>query len=387
MQPLAAQQGVVSFRSAEERNGSVRLTWLWYLLLPAVPVAFLLRWLNAGPVVTFLSAGLGIVPLAALMGRSTDALAVRIGPQFGGLLNATFGNAAELILGLVGIKRGLFAIVKASLTGSIIGNALLVLGAGLLVGGLRHRKQLFDRERVGLQATLLVLAAIGLTIPTVLSYLSGPGTQVHLSVEVAGVLLCTYLLSVCYSLLREHDRDVVMGKEPESGEGPRWGVARALSLLAFSTILVTVLSEFLAGSIEQARDQGSLEALGMSEVFVGVVLVAIIGNAAEHSTAVQMAYHNKIDLALHIAIGSSLQIALLVTPLLVFGSLALAPQPLDLHFTLLEVLAVWASVIVTHLVAADGQSHWMEGVLLLAVYIILALAFYHLPPVSSSQAG
>jgi Ca2+:H+ antiporter len=328
----------------------------------------------------FATAGLGIIPLAAIMGRATDALSTRLGSTVGGLLNAAFGNAAELILSLVALRRGLFSVVKASLTGSIIGNALLVLGLSLLVGGLRHRRQTFDRTSAGLQSTLLVLAAIGMTIPSLLFQTLGPKAEVQLSEEVAGVLLFTYLLSLVFSLITHRDEGDIIGGSHGSAELSSWRPAWAVVTLAVATALVAVLSEFLVGAVETAQKQGLLDKLGMSEVFVGVVLLAIIGNAAEHSTAVQMAYHNKLDLALHIAVGSSLQIALVVTPVLVFASLALAEQPLDLHFTLLEVLAVGASVVVVALVAADGESHWMEGVLLLAVYAILAMAFYHVPP-------
>jgi Ca2+:H+ antiporter len=350
-----------------------------YVALGAAPAAIVLRWLDAGPVSVFVAAAVGIVPLAALLGRATDAVASRMGPQVGGLLNATFGNAAELILGLVALRRGMFSVVKASLTGSILGNALLVLGLSLLVGGLRHRRQTFDRVTVGLQSTLLVLAAIGLTIPSVLFPALGPEVEVRLSQQVAAVLLLTYLVSVVFALATDRQTQECVGVPPEKAEPPAWRTGTALVALGSATALIAVLSELLVGAIETAQEHGYLATLGMSEVFVGVVVLAVLGNAAENSTAILMAYRNKVDLSLHIAIGSSLQIALVVTPVLVFASLYLAPEPLDLHFTLAEVLAVGASVIVVALVAADGQSHWMEGVLLLAVYLILALTFYHVP--------
>jgi Ca2+:H+ antiporter len=360
---------------------------IWYLLL-LVPVAMVVPWLGAGPVVQFLAAGIGIIPLAAVMGRATEALAARLGPQFGGILSASFGNAAELILGLVALRRGLIPVVKASITGSIIGNALLVLGLSVLVGGLRHRRQYFDRTTVGLQSTLLVLAAVGLTIPTILAQVLPPAEEVNLSEEVAGVLLATYVLNVLFSFVSpEPKTEDVVQTPAEPAEPPGWGPWVAGGILLGATASVAVLSEVLVDAIETARDRGYLEAMGMSEVFLGVVVVAVVGNAAENSTAVLMAYRNKIDLSLHIAVGSSLQIALLVMPLLVFASLALAPTPLDLHFTLLEVLAVGASVVVVHLVAADGQTHWMEGVLLLAVYLILAMAFYHVPAAQQRSHG
>ncbi len=351
----------------------------WYLLLLAVPAALVLRALHAGPVASFVVAGLGIVPLAALMGRSTEALAARLGPNLGGLLNASFGNASEMILGLVALRKGLVPIVKASITGSIIGNALLVLGLSLVVGGVRHRRQTFNGATVGLQSTLLVLAVIGLAVPSVLVHILPAPSEVRLSEEVAGVFLAVYLLNLLYSFVsREREADLVQGRSAASEAAP-WRAWLAAAVLLASTVLVAVLSEVLVGAIEQAQDQGYLQAWGMSEVFVGVIVLAVVGNAAENSTAILMAYRNKIDLSLHIAIGSSLQIALLVMPVLVFASMVLGPQPLDLHFTVLELLAVTASAVVVHLVAADGQTHWMEGVLLVAVYLILAMAFYHLP--------
>ncbi len=359
----------------------MRAHHLLYVLLLAVPAAFVVHWLAAGPVLTFLVSGLGIVPLAAVMGRATEALGTRLGPQVGGLLSATFGNAAELILGLAALNRGLVAVVKASITGSIIGNGLFVLGLSLLVGGLRNGRQTFDRTTVGLQSTLLALAAIGLIIPSVLARVLTARQEVNLSEEVAAVFLITYLLSVIFSLLGQHKRDEEdpVSAPREKEEAPSWGPWLAVGILVGATALVALLSEFLVGAIETARDQGVLAAWGMTETFIGVILVAVMGNAAENSSAVLMAYRNKSDLALHIAVGSSLQIALLVMPVLVFASLLVAPQPLDLHFSLLELLAVGASVLVVHMVAADGQSHWMEGVLLVGVYVILALAFFHLP--------
>ena len=277
-------------------------------------------------------------------------------------------------------RRGLTAVVKASITGSIIGNALFVLGLSFLAGGLRHGRQRFDRAHVGLQSTLLVLASIGLTIPSVLFHTIGEGNDVLLSEEVAVILFATYLLNLVFTFLGRSDDQASKAPAPTRARiRPNPTPRLATGILIAATVAVACLGEVLVGAIEQAREQGYLEAWGMSEVFVGVVLVALIGNAAENSAAVQMAYRDKIRLALHIALGSSLQISLLVTPILVFASLFFAPHTLDLHFTLLEVLAVSFSVIVVAFVAADGESHWMEGVLLLAVYAIFALAFYHLP--------
>ncbi len=358
----------------------MRLEYVWYALLPAVAAALVLHALNAGPVVTFVAAGLGIIPLAAFLGRATDSLAGHLGPWLGALLIASFGNAAELIIGLFALRQGMISVVKASLAGSLIGNALFVMGLSLLAGGLRNGPQKFNRVAIGLRSTLLVVASIGLTIPSALYFSLGPDGEVHLSVEVAIVFLITYVLDLVFSFLaaRRPAEDQVHTRGPKP-EPPEWGHWLAGVILLGTALLVVFVSEALVGALEQARDLGYLEAWGMSEVFIGVIVIALVGNAAENSTAVQMAYRNKIDLALHIALGSSLQIALLVMPVLVFASLAISPTPLDLHFRPLEVLAVAASVIVVAFVAADGKSHWMEGVLLLAVYTILAMAFYHVP--------
>jgi Ca2+:H+ antiporter len=324
-------------------------------------------------------AGLGIIPLAMLLGRATDSIAIHLGPAAGGLLNATFGNAAELILGLVALRRGLLELVKASLIGSIIGNALLVLGMSLLVGGLRHRRQAFDRVSAALQANLLVLAAVGLCVPSILFHALGPSASTRFSTEVAAIFLVTYFASLFFSLVTHREKKATAMLDAGNGRSLTWQARPALLVLFASTTLIALLSEILVGAVETAQHTGYLERLGMSELFLGVIVVAFIGNAAEHSTAIWMAHHNKVGVTLHIAVGSGLQIALLVTPVLVFASLALAPEPLELNFTVLEMLALGASVIVVALVATDGESHWMEGILLLAVYLILALAFYHFP--------
>jgi Ca2+:H+ antiporter len=353
----------------------MRTRYLWFLSLVAVPVAVALHFAGVSSVATFFGAGAAIIPLAALMGRATDALADRLGARLGALLNATFGNAAELILGLVALRHGLLTLVKASLIGSIIGNALLVFGMCCLAGGLRHGRQSFDRAAAALSANLLVLAAIGLVVPSALFPLLGDAAEVRLSAEVSGVLLAAYVLSVVFSLLSEPaEPEPIRG--PKAEEPPAWGTWPALGVLVVATAGVAVRSEFLTEAVQHGMRDGGW---GVSEAFVGVIFVAVIGNAAEHSTAVVLAWRNKMDVALHIAVGSSLQIALLVTPLLVFASFVLAPRPLDLHFGAAEAVAVIASAVVVALVAADGQSHWMEGVLLLAVYLILALAFWHLP--------
>jgi Ca2+:H+ antiporter len=360
-----------------------------YWLLAAVPLAVVLELAHAPSVGIFIAAGLAIIPLAGLMGRATENLAETLGAGVGGLLNATFGNAAELIIALMLMLRGphMYDYVKASLTGSIIGNVLLVLGLSILVGGIHHSKQVFNRTAASMGATLLALASIGLLVPTFFFYLVAPAQAtgatsdqenlMHLSEEIAGVLAGVYLLSLIFSL-RTHQHLFAGPEEeqPTTGEHhqPEWGRTTALMVLLVATALVALMSEFLSGSVEEAA-----AALGMTPVFVGVIVVAVVGNAAEHSTAVLMAWKNKMDLSFNVAVGSSIQIALFVAPVLVFASLLMG-KPMDLHFTPLEVIALISSIAVLALVAQDGESHWMEGVMLLAVYFIFAMAFFYLPP-------
>ncbi|HEX7051509.1 MAG TPA: calcium/proton exchanger [Longimicrobiales bacterium] len=349
-------------------------------LLVFVPVALVLEYvLHAGGIPLFITSALGIVPLAGLMGRATELLAERLGEGIGGLLNATFGNAAELIIAIVALQAGFFDLVKASITGSIIGNVLLVFGAGALFGGLRYPRQGFNRTAAGLGSTLMALSAIGLVVPAIFHYIvrGSPGApEQELSLEISVVLMATYALSLIFTL-KTHKHLYVgdAGAHPlEDGDGAPHSLKRALLLLLVATAGVALMSEILVGAVEEAA-----AAFGMSEVFVGVILVALIGNAAEHSTAVLMAGKNKMDAAINIAVGSSIQIALFVAPLLVFLSYAVAPRPMDLIFTTFEVVAVAIAVVVMVFIAQDGETHWMEGVQLLAVYAILALAFYFLP--------
>jgi Ca2+:H+ antiporter len=314
------------------------------------------------------------------MGKATEHLAERVGEGIGGLLNATFGNAAELIIAIVALRAGLYDVVKASLTGSIIGNILLVFGLSALVGGVRFSIQSFNKTAANLGTTMLTLAAIGLVVPAIFHYVVVDGETVvaeqELSLEIAVILMATYVLSLIFTL-RTHkhlyagghgdDADEAMGTEG-------WSTTRSLAVLLIATAFVALMSEFLVGAVE-----ATAKSFGMTEVFVGVILVAIIGNAAEHSTAVLMAIKNKMDIAINIAVGSSIQIALFVAPLLVFLSYFIGPQPMDLIFTNFEVLAITLSVAIMALISQDGESNWMEGVQLLAVYGILGMAFFYLP--------
>lgn len=353
------------------------------LFLPLAVVAAALHW--SGPAV-FACAALAIVPLAGLMGEATESLAARLGAGVGGLLNATFGNAAELIIALVALQRGLYDVVKASITGSIVGNVLLVLGFAMLAGGARRERQTFDRSAAAAGSTLLALAAIGLLVPalfhevatravarTALTAAREQALERGVSLEIAVVLFATYLLSLLFSL-HTHKHLYAGQDHTAAHERPGGRPWRAVAVLLAATAGVAWMSELLVGAVEEAS-----RALGLTEVFVGVIVVAIIGNAAEHSTAVMMALKNKMDLAMNIAIGSSIQVALFVAPLLVFAS-AFGPHGLmDLRFSLFEVLAVGIAVAVVNLVAQDGECNWLEGAMLLAVYLMLGIAFYFLP--------
>lgn len=347
-----------------------------YVLLIFVPVSLTLEFTHGNPVMLFATAALAIVPLAGIMGKATEHLASTMGAAVGGLLNATFGNAAEMIIAIVALRAGLHDVVKASLTGSIIGNVLLVLGLAIVMGGVRHEQQHFNKTAAGLGTTLLALSATGLVIPAVFAMVAGPegsGRVQSMSLGIAAVLFVTYLLSLWFQL-RTHRRLFETAGGHGQNEGPVWSRKKAAIVLLAATAFVALESEMLVGSIEHAA-----ASMGMTNIFVGVILVAIIGNAAEHSTAVLVAMKNKMDLCMNIAIGSSIQIALFVAPVLLFLSYAIGPQPMDLVFVPFEVIAVGISVGIVALVAHDGESHWMEGVLLLAVYAILGIAFFFLP--------
>jgi Ca2+:H+ antiporter len=363
---------------------------LW--LLAFVPVALALEHVfHAGAVPIFITSAIAIIPLAGLMGRATERIAERVGEGLGGLLNATFGNAAEVIIAGMALNAGLHDLVKASITGSIIGNVLLVFGLSALVGGVRFQAQTFNRTAASLGGTLLVLSAIGLVVPAIFHYTAaamqpgaGPALDVdaatgrlphelELSLEIAIVLMATYLLSLLFTLrTHRHLYTGDAGHAHAHGDAPPLG--RSVGLLLAATAGVALMAELLVGAAEVTA-----EAFGWNEIFVGVILVAIIGNAAEHSTAVLMAAKNRMDAAVNIAVGSSIQIALFVAPLLLFLSYFIGPGPMDLLFTPFEVLAVVLCAGIMAFITHDGESHWMEGVQLLAVYVILGIAFFFLP--------
>ena len=330
--------------------------------------------LQAPPMLVFLLACVGLIPLAKQMGAATEVLAAQAGPRVGGLLNATLGNAAELIITLVAIREGYLELAKASITGSIIGNLLLVLGASLLAGGIRNGVQRFSREATDRYATLLALAVIALCVPSLFGQSIGDPMDArveYLSLGVAGAMILIYILSLVYSL---RDRNGVFTPLRETETAPSRGSGRTAFLrLGLATAGVVVLSEILVGTVEPV-----IHASGVSEFFLGIILVPVIGNVAEHFVAVDVAVRNQMELSLEVALGSCLQIALLVAPLLVFASLAMG-NPLTLVFNPFEVMAVIAGVGVVALIAGDGRSNWLEGSVLIAVYAILAWAFFLFP--------
>jgi len=326
---------------------------------------------GAGDTALFVVAAIGILGLAWTVGLSTERLGSLTGPQVGGILNATFGNIAELIIAFFALQAGLIEVVKASLTGSIIGNLLLVLGASVLVGGLRHGTQTFSRQIASSNAALLVVALVGLFVPAVFAFTSdsGQGTVTEESVLVSVALIIGYGLSLAYAFTNP---SATLGGhgEPAGHAGPAWSARGAIVVLIASAALLAVLSEILVDSID-----GFIEQFGLSEFFVGVVLIPTIGNLAEHLVAVQLAFKNKMEFAMAVAYGSSLQVALFVAPVLVLIGVLIG-QPMDLVFTPLEVAAVGAAVGISALIALDGESNWLEGALLIIVYAILAVSFF-----------
>jgi Ca2+:H+ antiporter len=358
------------------------LNWL----LVFVPIAAGLHYLRPDShSLIFITAAVAIVPLAGWLGRATEHIAEKTGEGIGGLLNATFGNAAEMIIAIMALQRGLHGVVKASLTGSIIGNILLVMGASAVAGGLKFKTQEFNAAGARIQATMLSLAAVALIVPAAFHYLSGPAgivKEFDLSFDISIVLLITYALSLLFTL-HTHKKlfSSLSAEAAEVGEDKHvsWPMRKSILVLAGSTALIAWMSEMLVASVEVAAHD-----FGMSTIFVGVIVVAIVGNAAEHSTAVMVAMKNRMDLSLGIAIGSSIQIALFVAPVLVLLSYVVGPRPMDLVFTPAEVLAIGLAVAITGQIAGDGESNWLEGVQLLAVYIILGIVFFFLPETSAT---
>jgi Ca2+:H+ antiporter len=348
----------------------------WLLLF--FPVALALEhWLPERHLWIFAASALAIVPLAGWMGRATEEIAAKAGEGVGGFLNATFGNAAELIIALAALRAGLFDVVRASVAGSIIGNILLVLGAAMLAGGTRHRpEQQFNSAAARSQSTMLTLAVIALILPAAYQRLHGSDAAPlgSLSVWISVVLLAVYAANLLFSLGTHRELFAGPHGAGDEAHAASWTPARAVGVLLAATAGVAWASEMLVGAI-----QPSAQELGLSDAFVGVFVVAVVGNAAEHATAVTAALKNRMDLALSIAIGASVQVALFVAPLIVLVSYALAPAPLSLGFDGGLVLTVLLSVLILGQIAGDGRSDWLKGVQLLAVYLVLALAFLLAP--------
>ncbi|HEX7291193.1 MAG TPA: calcium/proton exchanger [Conexibacter sp.] len=352
-----------------------------YLLVPFIPLAIALDLAHVSPTIVFFSSALGVIPTAALMGRATEELAARSGPGIGGLLNVTFGNAPELIIALFALEAGLHEVVKASIIGSVIGNILLVMGAAMFVGGVGRDRQAFNRTGAMAQTSMLLLAVVALLMPAIFELVEGKGlplpgaervaydsTVEQLSLAVAIVLILSYGAGLLFSL-KTH-RDLFNPPSAADEHHEPWSVRRSVGALAVAGVAVGVMSEILVGSISEAA-----ESIGLTEFFVGAIVVAIVGNAAEHWVAVLVARKDKMDLAVNIAIGSSAQIALFVAPVLVLASFALGPAPMPLVFNGFELGAVFLAVLIAVHVTNEGESTWFEGVQLLAVYAVLALAF------------
>jgi Ca2+:H+ antiporter len=344
------------------------MSWLRWLLI-ALPLSWALAAFHAPPLAVFVLTGLSVIPLAGEMGSATEVLAERSGPSVGGLLNASFGNAAELIIAIVALRAGLLDLVKASLTGSILGNLLLILGLSLLAGGLKRPILTFNRTAAGMSGAMLMLAVVGLVMPALFASThpaASTETTIHLSEAVALVLGATYVAGLVFSLVT-HRELFSPGGHPAPASTP--GTVRgAVAMLAGATVLVAVQSEILVHATEQVVTHG-----GISESFLGLIVIPIIGNAAEHSAAVMVARKGQTDLALTIALGSSTQVALFVAPVLVLAGVLLG-QPMHLVFTPFEVVALGLSVLIVTVIALDGESHWFEGAQLLAVYAIMAIA-------------
>jgi Ca2+:H+ antiporter len=375
-----------------ERSGSPSFGWDFlktptgwpYLLAPFIPIAVVLRLIDAGAGLIFFTAALGVIPTAALMGRATEEVAARSGPGIGGLLNVTFGNAPELIIALFALQKGLHEVVKASIVGSILGNILLVMGAAMLAGGLvgNRKVQRFDRTAANIQSLMLILAVAALVMPAIFELVEGQGlppigqervdfdsTVEHLSLAVAIVLILTYALGLLFSL-KTHRELFNPHEEDEEDDTWGWSVRTSVIALAIAGLAVGLMSEILVGSIEAAS-----HSVGLSQFFIGVIVVAIVGNAAEHWVAVLVAIKDKMDLSVNIAIGSSGQVALFVAPVLVLLSFVIGPGPMPLVFNGFEIAAIFLAVLVAYQVTNEGESTWFEGVQLLALYVILGLTF------------
>ncbi|MBZ9686173.1 calcium/proton exchanger [Clostridium estertheticum] len=344
------------------------MKYLRYLLI-LIPVSIVFKLMHLSPTLVFVTSSLAIIPLAGLMGEATEEISVYSGPRIGGFLNATFGNATELIIAFFALKEGLFEVVKASIVGSVIGNILLVLGASMIFGGCKFKTQSFNKKAVEVSSSMLLFSVIGLSIPAIFTHtIKGDlltSKYESLSIAVALIMFIIYNLGLYFSFFTHKD---VYGAEHKEEVQSKWSLKKSILILTIATVCIAVESEFLVGSVEAMT-----QAIGLSSFFVGIIVIPIIGNAAEHSTAVTMALKNKMDVAVEIAIGSSLQIILFVAPILIFLSLLF--KPMSIIFNEFELVALIVAVIIANRVSSDGESNWLEGVQLIAVYIIIAICF------------
>jgi Ca2+:H+ antiporter len=348
-----------------------------YVLLIFAPIAAGLEFVHADHLVLFVVSAIALIPLAKLIGDSTEHLSTHYGPTAGSLLNVTFGNAAEIIIAVTAISAGLLDLVKASITGAIIGNILLILGLSIVAGGFRYKEQSFSRENIGIQSSMLFLAVIGLAVPTILattilSPSENQGQVQLLSDALAVILLIVYILGIVFTFITHKHQFTPpeTAEDMQESHGTHWSKKKSFLLLAVSMVGVIVVSEILVASVETTGKE-----LGFGQLFVGAVIVGIVGNAAEHSSAILLSLKGKIELSIGIAAGSGTQIALFVVPILVFAGIVMG-QPFTLVFTLLELATIFLAAIILNLIVHDGRSNWFEGVMLTAVYIIIAIAFF-----------
>jgi Ca2+:H+ antiporter len=369
-----------------------------YFLLIFVPIAVILELVHAEHMVLFVVAALGLIPLAKLIGDSTEHLAAYYGATLGSLLNVTFGNAAEIIIGIVSINAGLLDLVKASITGSILGNILLIFGLSIIAGGLKYKEQIFNRQNTGVQTSMLFLAIIGLAVPTVLTATTIKPVDVNnqikiqfLSDSLAFLLLAVYIAGIIFTVFThkhlffaqppvevqtemEGQNMLSLGRKGTDAEGKlnhgHWGKKKSFVMLGISMAGVVIVSEILVGSVEATTKE-----FGFGELFVGAVIIGIVGNAAEHTSAIILARKGKIDLSIGIAAGSGTQIALFVVPILVIAGIIIG-KPVTLVFTIFELVSVFLAAIILNLIAHDGKSNWFEGLMLTTVYVIIAIGFF-----------
>jgi Ca2+:H+ antiporter len=347
------------------------------LLLVFIPIAVGLDWYGANPVMVFAAAALAIIPLAGLMGRSTEHLSTYVGTTIGGLLSASLGNAPELIISGFALKEGLVDVVKASITGSILGNTLFSLGLSMIIGGWGRERQRFNPTVAGMSGGLLFVAAVALLIPAMFHFATGKEREVSMQISI--VLFVTYLLSLVFTL-KTHRQLIQQGhgtsgaaESHEASHEAPWSKGKAIAVLAGVTVVIAVVSEILVGAIEPAS-----ASIGMTPIFTGIIFLALVGNAAETMNAVGFARKDQMDLSFGIAVGASTQVALFVAPVLVFAGYFMG-KPMDLHFTAFEIVAIVLAVTIVSRQTSDGECHWMEGVMLIAVYLMLAIGFFYLP--------